>query len=330
MIRLEEEIEVEFGNTNREYKDRLFKFIFGNPENREWTLELYNAINGTNYKNAEDIEYNTLDDVVYLGMKNDMSFIIDNEMNLYEHQSTDSPSMPFRFFAYLQKLYDRYANDNNLHVYGTKLQKIPTPYCICFYNGLDKQEDVKVIKMSDMFLKKRRKLFNRAIGNVEIEVVMINVNYGNNKKLLEKCKPLYEYSFFVNRVRSHIDDFKRQGKSYTLEDAVDKAIEDLPKDFKILEFIMKNRKEIKAMFLLEYDQERHMRQEREEGIEIGMEKGLAQGRAEGLADGLAKGREKNMLDLLNDGLINEEVVAKKLGITIDEVKAKLKDYKANK
>ena len=51
------------GKSNREYKDRLFKFIFGNPENREWTLELYNAVNGSNYDNADEIEYNTIEDV---------------------------------------------------------------------------------------------------------------------------------------------------------------------------------------------------------------------------------------------------------------------------
>ena len=61
---------------NREYRDRLFKFIFGNPEHKEWTLSLYNAINGTNYTNPEDIQLTTLDDAVYMNMKNDISFLI--------------------------------------------------------------------------------------------------------------------------------------------------------------------------------------------------------------------------------------------------------------
>lgn len=73
---------------NREYKDRLFKFIFGSPENKEWTLSLYNAINGTHYTDASAIEFNTIEDAVYMSMKNDLSFLflIENIMNLYEHQ----------------------------------------------------------------------------------------------------------------------------------------------------------------------------------------------------------------------------------------------------
>ena len=67
---------------NDEYKDRVFKYLFGNPAKREWTLALYNAVNGSSYENAEDIEYNTIEDAVYLGMRNDVSFIIVNELHL--------------------------------------------------------------------------------------------------------------------------------------------------------------------------------------------------------------------------------------------------------
>ena len=63
-------------NINREHKDRLFKFIFGNPENRKWTLSLYNAVNGYSYENADDIVYTTIEDAVYMKMKNDVSFLI--------------------------------------------------------------------------------------------------------------------------------------------------------------------------------------------------------------------------------------------------------------
>ena len=69
---------------NREHKDRLFKFIFGNPRYKEWTLSLYNAINGTNYTNAADIRLTTVEDVVYMGMKNDVSFLMGDTMSFYE------------------------------------------------------------------------------------------------------------------------------------------------------------------------------------------------------------------------------------------------------
>ena len=196
-----------------------------------------------------------------------------------------------------------------------------------------------------MYYKDANKIDNETGTIVELEVEMININYGHNKKLLERCEPLYEYSFFVDRIRFHINELKEEDKNYTLEDAIDRAIKDLPKDFKILEFIMKNREEVKAMCLFEYDEERHMRQEREEGIEIGMKKGMEKGRKEGIEigvkrgreegreegmkrgreEGMEKGREKNMLEMVRDGFLPIEEAAKRLGITADEVKTKLKN-----
>ena len=87
---------------NRLYKDRVFKFIFGNPENKEWTLSLYNAVNGSNYSNPDDIQFNTIEDAVYMSMKNDVSFIILDEMNLWEHQSSFNPNMPMRLSSLQQ------------------------------------------------------------------------------------------------------------------------------------------------------------------------------------------------------------------------------------
>ena len=100
---------MKFGKINNEYKDRLFKFIFGNPENSEWTLSLYNAVNGSNYSNPDDITYNTINDAIYMNMKNDVSFIIENTVSLYEQQSTYCPNIPLRCLMYLSKLYEGYS-----------------------------------------------------------------------------------------------------------------------------------------------------------------------------------------------------------------------------
>ena len=69
---------------NRQYKDRLFNFIFGSEENKEWTLSLYNAVNGSDYTDPDAIEITTIKEVMYLSMHNDVSFIIDDDMNLCE------------------------------------------------------------------------------------------------------------------------------------------------------------------------------------------------------------------------------------------------------
>jgi len=68
---------------NREHKDRLFKVVFSK---KEALLNLYNAVNGTEYDNPEDIEINTIEDFLYMTMKNDVSFLFTETMNLYEHQ----------------------------------------------------------------------------------------------------------------------------------------------------------------------------------------------------------------------------------------------------
>ena len=134
-------------NVNREHKDRLFKFIFGNPENKAWTLSLYNAINGSSYDNPDDIKFTTIEDVVYMKMKNDVSFLVSGEMNFYEQQSTFNPNMPMRFFIYAGMVYAKYVeNSRNYHRYSSELQKAPTPKCICFYNGsANKEESIPVM-----------------------------------------------------------------------------------------------------------------------------------------------------------------------------------------
>ena len=76
---------------NRCYKDRLFRFLF---QNKRDLLDLYNAVNGSTYADAESLEIITLDDVIFMKMKNDLSFLIEDHLVLYEHQSTYSPNMP--------------------------------------------------------------------------------------------------------------------------------------------------------------------------------------------------------------------------------------------
>ena len=288
---------MKLGKTNGKYKDRLFKFIFGNPENREWTLSLYNAVNGSNYENADDIRYNTIDDAIYMNMKNDMSFIIEDTMSLYEQQSTYCPNMPLRFLMYLAKLYERYVTAEDLYLYGKTLKRIPKPKCICFYNGKDKKKDRCILRLSDMYFE-NTKVKDEIEGIVELEVIMINVNFGHNKKLMEQCKPLYEYSFLVNRIKFHIDRIKKEKGECVLEEAIDSAIEDLPKNFKILEFILANRMEVKDMCLFEFDQEHAMKSEREEGR--------------------AEERIRLLVKFIKDDILTIEQAATEAGISVEE------------
>ena len=234
---------------NNEHKDRVFKFLFGNPANKAWTLALYNAVNGSNYENPDDITFNTIEDAVYLGMKNDVSFIIVDELNLWEHQSSYNPNMPMRFFLYAAKLYEKYITSSDYYPYSSTLQSAPCPKCICFYNGTAQQPERKVLKLSDAF---------GGEGDIEVCVTMLNINYGKNKELMEVCEPLNEYAWLVDAIRRYQRELK------DLEAAVDAALEEMPDEFMIKKFLLLNKAEVKGMFLTEYDQKKVLEQERRE------------------------------------------------------------------
>lgn len=77
--------------TNRKYKDTVFRMLFADAGN---ALSLYNGLNGTNYTDVAMLQYNTLENAIYMNVKNDVSFLIGHWMNLYEHQSTWNPNVP--------------------------------------------------------------------------------------------------------------------------------------------------------------------------------------------------------------------------------------------
>lgn len=215
---------------NREYKSRLFSFIFGREENKRWTLSLYNAIHGTSHADVSDITINTIEDVLYMGMKNDLSILVSEtvsiykSLELYEQQSSYNPNMSVREFMYAGKLYDKFIHSARLNQYGRKLMPLPLPKLIVFYNGEDEKEDDIILRLSDAFKEEIRRnimhrydedkdkpnkeeisaeverIFKEADPDIEVKVRMININHGHNKELLASCKPLDEYAWFVGQV----------------------------------------------------------------------------------------------------------------------------------
>ena len=115
----------------KKYRDALFRRIFNE---KPVLLELYNALNQTDYDDADELIFYTIDDVIYLGYKNDVSFIVRGTLNLYEHQSTLNPNMPIRGLIYFGKQYESYIKQNNLNIYGKKLLSLPFPQFVIFYN----------------------------------------------------------------------------------------------------------------------------------------------------------------------------------------------------
>ncbi len=275
--------------SRKDYKDRLFKYIFGNPDSKEWTLSLYNAVHGTNYTNPDDIQFNTIGDAVYMGMRNDVSFIVAFEMNLWEHQSTYNPNMPMRFLIYAGRLYEKYIQGSDYYQYSSSLQQVPRPVCMCFYNGKQKQPARKVLRLSSAYGGK---------GDIEVKVTMLNINYGKNQQLMDACKPLKEYAWIVDAVRKH------QTEKLDLDAAVDAALDEMPESFVLKAFLLEHRAEVKNMFLTEWNQEKILEKERQEG------------RAEGII--------VTLISLVKKGLLSIKDAADQAGISETSFEQKMR------
>ncbi len=131
---------------NRIYKARIFEMIFSQKSE---CLSLYNAVNQTNYTDPEQLEINTLENAIYMSMKNDISFVIDARLSLYEHQSTRNPNLPLRFLIYVANLYSGITKNENL--YGARLIPLPTPHFLILYNGEEALPEREVLRLSDAY-----------------------------------------------------------------------------------------------------------------------------------------------------------------------------------
>lgn len=240
---------------NREYKDRLFNFLFGSEENREWTLSLYNAVNHSNYTDASQIQITTIKEVIYLGMHNDVSFLISDEMNLYEQQSSYNPNMPLRQMQNAGNLYEKYIIANKLNKYGSKLLQLPVPKLVVFYNGRRDAADETVLRLSDSFPEGSE-------PDIDVRVRMININFGRSDDILRACRPLKEYSWLVEEIRKNV-------REMDIEEAVSAAIEAMPQNYTIKSFLNTHKAEVSTMLLTEYNEAEVMEMFREEGREEG-------------------------------------------------------------
>ena len=237
---------------NKKYKDRLFRLRFGSEEYKEDMLSLYNALNGTAYENAEDISITTIEDVIYISMKNDVSLLLDGNLSLWEQQSTLNPNMPVRGLMYFGNLYDSYIKTNELNIYGTKLQEIPTPQYVVFYNGQEDSEAVVELKLSDAFI-------NKSKGGFEWTAVVYNLNNGKNDGLLERCRPLSEYMELINRIREN------QKSGMDIKAAVDVAVDSCITDGIMADFLTKHKAEVMSVCLTEFDEKVFVAGMKEEG-----------------------------------------------------------------
>ena len=281
---------------NKEYKSDVFSMLL---QDKKRAMEIYNAINGTDYDDPELVEMTTLDDKSFsLTVRNDASFILDANLSLYEHQSTYCPNMPLRDLLYFASIIQKQIKAQKRDIYGGRILKIPVPHFVVFYNGKEDAPDQYDLRLSDAFEKETK--------NPEIELVchVYNINNGKNVPLLSKCQTLREYMYFVDMVR------KNNEISGNLEDAIEKAINQCMEENVLRDFLAQHREEVMHVMTLDYTFERRLEMQRAEAIEdgerIGKEIGTEIGKEEKLSEQIRKKIQKGKpLDQIADEL--EEV-----------------------
>ncbi len=242
---------------NRNYKDTVFRMLF---QDRKNLLSLYNAVNGTAYEDVDGLVITTLQDAVYMNYKNDVSFVFDFTLSIYEHQSTVNQNMPLRDLIYVSKVLQGQMKDQD--IYSSRQIKLPTPKFVVFYNGTDEQPEKQTLRLSDAYEKQLEEV------ELELTVTVYNINYGHNQKLLEACQTLKEYAQYVAAVREY-------AKEMPLLEAVESAVDSCIRQGILEDFLRKNRAEAIEMSIFEYDEEKHLKSEREIWITEGKQLGIA-------------------------------------------------------
>ena len=227
---------------NRNYKDRLFRLAF---QEKKDLLDLYNAVSGRQYTNPDDL--------------------VSDVLNLYEHQSSFNPNMPVRGLNYFADTYREYIDRNGFDIYGEKLIRLPMPQYIVFYNGTKEEPDRIELRLSDAFLCQNPE----EKGCLECRATMININYGHNKELMDRCRRLKDYAVFVSRIRNN------EKRGMALDEAVKQAVHSCIEEGILADILKKNRVEVCNLILYEYDEQRQLAIAREGAMKAGREEGRA-------------------------------------------------------
>lgn len=278
---------------NKQYRDRLFKLIFGEEERKQYTLDLYNALNNSSYTNVDDLKLVTLEDAFYVGMKNDVSFIFSDVLSLYEQQSTINPNMPLRMALYIFEEINRYIEDNKLDLYSSSIQMIPAPKCVVFYNGRAPFPEKKKYYLSNSYI-------NHEKGDVEVMVMVYNINGRNNIELKKKCPVLFEYSWLIDETE------RNRKKGMDLDASVDTMIDSVPDNFQLKEFLVKERDKIMNVLFKKYTVDDY--------------------KETGYKDGVNDNKRENAKNLLSLNM-DDEFIKKAINVnqdTIDQLKKELK------
>lgn len=292
---------------NREYRDSVFRMLFNDKKK---LIELYNAIFDTDYGPDTPIDIKTIEDVLFVHMKNDIAFTLDNKfIVLTEHQSTVNPNMPVRNLIYLstilQKMYKK------AEFYQTVPLPLPQPEFIVFYNGSRKMPEYQELKLSDSFLGEKKEKYA-----LDLTVKVFNINIKEDEGILARSATLSQYSRLVEKIKTAALDGEVSERIMSLifKECINEGI--LP------EFLTEHGLEVINMLFKEFTEEEREELYTQSGYKMGLADGLERGRAEGEASGMAKGKLEAIRKLageMKSRNIDVKMIEEMTGLSLEEI-----------
>ena len=223
-------------DANAQYRDSVFRSFFNEPRR---LLSLCNAVMGTNYKNPDKLEINTLEGIFFDSRKNDISCSIDNQfLVLVEHQSSVNNNMPFRFLAYVTELLNKLVTDKR-KLYKEQLIEFPSPKFFVLYNGNEFEPVEKIMRLSDAF--------GGDSSSLELIVTAFNINRGVDSPLLGNCPYLRDYSTLVGEVKDGL------AKGLSLRNAIVRAVKFCLNNGIMSDYLVEHSEEVFDMLALEWN-----------------------------------------------------------------------------
>ena len=271
----------------RNIKDSLFVALF---TNEAAARELFNAICDAHYGPETPIVITTLDDVLYRGIKNDLSFTVgDVYMALFEQQSSFSRNLPLRILLYIAHVYERIIPNKEVH--KDALLKIPRPRPVVLYTGRDSaknamDQDRLTLRLSDAF-----KGDPGPFGSLELEVPVLNITPGHNEDLLRRSPLLRGYMDFITRLRE-------QERTMPRGEAVVAVVDWCIAHDILADFFREHRKEVSNMILNELTNADAIEAVREETWEATWKEA---------SEAAWKEVQQQVFDLIDQGLTGEQL-----------------------
>ena len=228
--------------------------------------------------------------------KNDVGVIFGTfNLSLLGYRNSYTPNVSFILLLCAEEAFRKYVRIERLNEYSRNSFVLPFPKFYVFCNGKEDVSEAEV-KLSDLYYNKD------SDPMLELKVKQINIKgYPDSP---ESCRQLYEYEWFIERIRTYAEETD-------ITEATGRALDEIPADFTIRDELLAGRNDVLAMSLYEYNEEEHLAMEREEAKE--------EGRKEGIEEGNILATAKHIRILMESSGITFEEACKLFDLSEEEI-----------